>query len=441
MSEPDDPQRSLASSSVLLLGGKLVANVGYFVGVSIVARALGPSGRGTVAFVTVSTLLVATLASLGVGAAAVVFIPKRPEVRGRLFTSGVLFVALSSLVIGTLVIGTMIAVGAEPDGVSAALFAVCIPGAAALALMDLGLSYMVAVGRTFDYTITVAVSPWLYPVLLALVAAFGTINVASTVAVWFVGSAASGVLALLISGRALGVGALDRALLAEVVPFGFRAWLGGLAGSLNFRIDQVLMGFLATEAALGIYAVAVNVSEVVLYIPSVVGVLLVPLVARTHSDARDGAVARVFRLSLLVTLGTSLVGALLGVVLIPAWFGSAYDASVTPFLLLLPGSLGFVAMRLFSNALLGSSRPGRSSLAPVVALVLGVALDFALIPPYGASGAAIAASGALVAGGIAAIVVYYRPSRIELGEIMPRPSDLSELASIVVRLTNRRLAR
>lgn len=437
MREPDDKQRSLASSSALFLGGKLVANIGYFVGVSIVARALGPSGRGTVAFVTVSTLLVATVASLGVGAAAVVFIPKRPELRGRLYTSGVLFVAVSSLVIGTLVIGTMIALGAEPTGVSAALFAVCIPAAAALALMDLGLSYMVAVGRTFDFTITIAVAPWIYPGMLALVAAFATVNVGATVAVWFVASAASGVLALLISRRALGAGPFDRALLAEVVPFGFRAWLGGLAGSLNFRIDQMLMGFLATEAALGIYAVAVNVSEVVLYIPSVVGVLLVPLVARTESGARDDAVARVFRLSLLVTLGTSLVGAIVGVVLIPAWFGSAYDGSVRPFLLLLPGSLGFVAMRLFSNALLGSSRPGRSSLAPVVALALGVVLDLALIPPYGASGAAIAASGALVAGGVAAIFIYYRPSRIDLREIVPRPSDLTDLAAILGRLTSR----
>ena len=85
-------QRSLASSSVLVLGGKLAANIGYFVGVSIVARSLGPSGRGTVAFVTVTALLVASIASLGVGAAAKVFIPQRPEVRGRIYTNGVLFV-------------------------------------------------------------------------------------------------------------------------------------------------------------------------------------------------------------------------------------------------------------------------------------------------------------------------------------------------------------
>ena len=144
-----------------------------------------------------------------------------------------------------------------------------------------------------------------------------------------------------------------------------------------------------------------------------------------------------FRLSLIVTLAVTVVAAVLGFLLIPLWFGSAFDGSVRPFLLLLPGAVGFVAMRLFSNALLGSSRPGLSSLGPVVALVVGIALDFALIPTYGASGAAIAASGALLVGGVAAIVVYYRPGRVLTREILPRPSDLADLASIARRLAHR----
>ena len=45
------------------------------------------------------------------------------------------------------------------------------------------------------------------------------------------------------------------------------ARIGSLSRFLNFRVDQILMGFLASEAALGIYAVAVNASEVLLYLP------------------------------------------------------------------------------------------------------------------------------------------------------------------------------
>ena len=45
------------------------------------------------------------------------------------------------------------------------------------------------------------------------------------------------------------------------MSFGLRAWVGTLSRFLNFRVDQILMGFLASEAALGIYAVAVNASQ------------------------------------------------------------------------------------------------------------------------------------------------------------------------------------
>ena len=64
--------------------------------------------------------------------------------------------------------------------------------------------------------------------------------------------------------------------------------MGSLARFLNFRTDQILMGFIATEAALGFYAVAVNVSEVLLYLPSSAATALLPLIARTEHSAGAG---------------------------------------------------------------------------------------------------------------------------------------------------------
>ena len=40
------------------------------------------------------------------------------------------------------------------------------------------------------------------------------------------------------------------------------------------------MGFITTEAVLGIYAVAVNGSEILLYLPSATGLALLPVIAR-----------------------------------------------------------------------------------------------------------------------------------------------------------------
>ena len=64
---------------------------------------------------------------------------------------------------------------------------------------------------------------------------------------------------------------------------------------LNFRIDQPLMGFITTEAALGIYAVAVNGSEILLYLPSATGLALPPVIARPLRADQSDRTARAFR--------------------------------------------------------------------------------------------------------------------------------------------------
>jgi O-antigen/teichoic acid export membrane protein len=112
--------------------------------------------------------------------------------------------------------------------------------------------------------------------------------------------------------------------------------------------------------------------------------------------------------------------------LLPLVFGSDFEASVAPFLLLLPGAFGFAAMAVFSYALVAGSSPGLSSVGPVVSLGVGVALDLALIPRFGASGAAAAASVAFLAGGAAALAAFRHGNPFTWRSLLlPRRGDLA----------------
>ena len=114
-------------------------------------------------------------------------------------------------------------------------------------------------------------------------------------------------------------------------------------------------------------------------------------------------------------------------------FGAAYRGSVEPFLWLLPSAIGFVASAVFSNALLASGAPALSSLGPVVSLTVGVTLDLLLIPRLGATGAAIAASAALLCGGAAAAVAYGARAGLRPGALLPRRADVALVASRATR--------
>jgi len=110
--------------------------------------------------------------------------------------------------------------------------------------------------------------------------------------------------------------------------------------------------------------------------------------------------------------------------------------------LLLPGAIGFVAMGVFSNALVASSYPSLSSVAPLISFVLGVTLDILLIPPFGASGAAAAASVSVLAGGATALAIYRARVPFRLRDlVLPRAGDLELLRAVAAPLLRVHVAR
>jgi O-antigen/teichoic acid export membrane protein len=272
---------------------------------------------------------------------------------------------------------------------------------------------------------------WVYAGLVLLLWAGPGLTVGRAALAWTATEALRATVLIALSSRGTILALPNRRLLAEEIGFGLRLWVGSLARFLNFRTDQILMGFIATEAALGFYAVAVNVSEALLYLPSSAATALLPLIARTEPARRGQETLRAFRSVIFVTAAAVGVAALLGPVLLPVVFGDAFDESVIPFLWLLPGTFGYAASAVFSNALVGSSSPGLSSVGPMVSLTVGFALDLALIPPFGATGAAAAASVAFLIGGATALLTYRRVSPFPWQTMLvPHRGDLDVLAAL-----------
>jgi O-antigen/teichoic acid export membrane protein len=305
--------------------------------------------------------------------------------------------------------------------------ALLVVGTLAYALVVAGSLFLQGCSRFRAYTAVVAGAPWLYAGLLGGVWATAGLTVDRAIVVWVVAQAVPGALLCAVAVRAIGLGRPDAGLLAETVPFGLRAWLGGLAHFLNARIDQVILGLLAAEQALGVYAVAVNASEILFYLPAAVATAMLPAVAAADVGLQVERTLRAFRCVAVVTVAGAVAAAALGPLLVPVVFGDAYRAAVGPFLWLLASAPGYAACAVFSSGLLASSSPSLSSLGPAVALVVTVALDLLLIPAHGATGAAAAASGALLAGGAAAAVAFRRRAGLPLRRLVPGRADLAVL--------------
>jgi O-antigen/teichoic acid export membrane protein len=436
---PADDGDTIASGSAPLFWAQVVGNAGLLVAVVPIARELGPSGRGTVAFITVTAIIAATLARLGVTEATTVFCARRPAQRAALLSNLLLSVSVAAFVAAVVVCGTLSLVPRlRPPGIGDAELAVLAGAMFASGLADAGYMFVLGCSRFRLHALVTATAAWLYAGSMWLLAITGEITVVHATLIWVASQAAKAAVLLIASVRAEGLARPEPRLLRESLAFGVRAWIGTLSTAFNERLDQILVALLASETVLGIYATAVNAFDVLLYLAAAAATAMVPLVARADPALRTGRVLAAFRAVTLVTAGGIAVAAAAGPELIRLVFGAGFHDSAAPFLWLLPGALGFAALALFSSALVASSAPGRSSAGPLVSLLLGTALDFVLVPPLGASGAAIAASAGLLAGGALSLVLYRRLSPFALRAlVMPELGDADLLRALAQPLRGR----
>ena len=424
---------SVAQGSAPLFWAQVAGNAGLLAALVPITRELGPSGRGTLAFITVTAIVAATLSRLGVTDATTVFAAQRPQRRPALLANVMLAVTVSATAAAGIVCGALLLVPSlRPPGLGDLELAVMALAMLASALTDAGYMFVLGCSRFRVHALVTIATAWGYAATVTIVALAAGLTVVRVALIWVVFQALKALVLLSASIRAEGLGAPDGRLLVESVTFGLRAWIGSLSSAFNERVDQILVALLASEAALGIYAAAVNVFDVLLYLASAAATAILPLVARGGGEGRAERVVGAFRSAALVTAGGIAVAAAVGPFLLPLAFGSAFETSSAPFLWLLPGALGFVAMAIFSNALLASSAPGLSSVGPLVSLLLGVFLDVLLIPPLGATGAALAASAALLAGGGTALAIYRTRDAFPARALfLPRRGDLELLRALV----------
>jgi O-antigen/teichoic acid export membrane protein len=433
----EPPRGSMARDSVLLFAAQLIGNAGLFAGVLILARTLGPDGRGRIAFITVTAMVIARVCKLGLSETTTVLAARMPERRPVLLANLLVWSAAGSLAGGTIVAAALLAFpAARPDGIGTPELGIIVGGAVAYSLWDE--SILLGCRRMRQLALRIACGGWVSALLLGALALGPGLSVRSAAIAWVVAQALVAITIHRPALRALGRARPSSELLGESLRFGSRAWLGTLSVNLNARLDQVIMGLIASQAALGIYAIAVNASELLLYLPTAVAAALLPRLAGGAGADAGEATVRVFRMALLVTAGSMVAAAAVGPVLVPAIFGAPFRPSVGPFLWLVPGAVGYAAMSIFTNALLAVSSPGRSSLGPLTALLSGIVLDLVLIGRFGATGAAVAATAAFSCGGLAALLLFRGRAPFAWSALLPRGGDVRGLARAGRRLLRER---
>ncbi|HEX3280543.1 MAG TPA: oligosaccharide flippase family protein [Pyrinomonadaceae bacterium] len=399
------------------------------------AWALGPAGRGDLLIVMLWPPVCALLATFGLMQAHRYWAAKDPSCVSMLFSNAILFslvVGLGTLALAEVIIPHLVGQRSPEVMWLVRIYLLNIPAALVQFLM-MGL---LEGSRRFGWAGTSR--------LITFV-----VQAAAYLVLWLlnhltVETAAFSAMAGQFSAMFLALFAVWRQLRPRWQPswpqwrnalhYGLRGYPGTVADFATLRMDQLLLGGLASSTAIGLYFVAVRLSEITAVLAGSVSDAVMPEVAAAkHSGRADNLLARSLRLTVYTHL----------VVLVPLWlaaphilrivYGPSFSAAGGTFRILLVASVVLTAGGIAVSGLNGFGHPGLSTIARVSSAVVTVVALLTLLPRMGIAGAAIASLLGYSVMMIVAFIALMRQRECSMWSYLkPRYSDLpvAELRSL-----------
>ena len=377
------------ATRVLMLAGVFIAGV-------IVARSLGPEGFGTFAVLNVTVALALQVGSAGLPSANTYFIARDRKVLAPIWANAILF----SLVVGVLLTIVVVAIAwLKPTlfgGVSVRLVSIAAASIPFQLLTLLGLNVLLAMDRIRQLNLFDSLAPALallnaLVVLIILRRSLLTLVSANTAA-----AAILSLVLVLVLGRALKRQQRPRPaqpdihLLKEMLAYGVKFYISIMAGAIIFRADLLIVNHFRGEAEAGVYAVASQVSFLLLMLPGVIATLLFPRVASSQDQSGEFAV-QVTRHTSLIMLATC-VAAAAGSFILPLVYGARFSDATMQLLILLPGVLLMGLESVLVQHFTGTGLPWTIAIFWIITLLINVGSNLLVVPVYGARGAATTSS-------------------------------------------------
>jgi O-antigen/teichoic acid export membrane protein len=394
----------------------------------VVARALGPHGRGvTIALVTVAQLAGFLFAG-GAAQSLSYFIARRPEDGPRLLTTWTLMLlplAAAAIGITELLLPTIF----STDGSEA---------------VEIGRWFMfiilIVIGLELNYGLLLGIKDYLaYNVLrmapgvlaaLTLIAlwALGELTIKSTL----IGTNLAYLLCLAIgmvrAVRRIGVGPVDMQLGLTSLWFGVRGEGSTVASNVTARLDVAMLPAYVTASQVGLYSVATNISLIVYQLSNTFAGLVIPAAASDAARSRVKVIGSLWG-SLAVAAIMAAVLAVFARPLLGLVYGDRFRDAAEPLLLLLPGAVLFAGSAILGAGVIAAGRPFTATFVQVVGMVVTIVGLVIFLGTGGITAAALVSTASYSTVFVAMLIAYQRVTNTPWRAFLPSPRRVRELTA------------
>ncbi|HYN70232.1 MAG TPA: polysaccharide biosynthesis C-terminal domain-containing protein [Candidatus Eisenbacteria bacterium] len=221
----------------------------------------------------------------------------------------------------------------------------------------------------------------------------------------------------------------------EIAGYGLRLYPATVGTFFGYRADVFLLAWLLGSASdIGVYAVAVSLAELVFNVPDAVSTVLFPRIAAASRTEADRLAPAMARMTILVTAAAA-------VAVVPAaWIAlsvllPAFLPGMAALIVILPGIVALSVAKVLTSYLSGIERLAPVTTAAVASLGVNLGANLVLIPAFGIVGAAAASLVSYTAYAVLMIKFASDASSCSWRDfLVPQTGDVRRLASSIVRL-------
>jgi O-antigen/teichoic acid export membrane protein len=363
-----------------------------FTSAVVIARVLGPAGRGFYAVAATVGALGVQFGNLGLHASNTYNVAKDRALLPALIgnTLAVVFMACVAAVLS----GIALSIWPQLSPIHGTLLAL------ALASIPVGLAYLLTQGLLLGvnevraYNNLECGGKLLALVLVCILAVAHSGSVELFFGVTLLSVMATFLWALLRLRRAsTDPPAPSLAVFRESIGIGTRAYIIAFFGFLLLRIDLLMVKYLLGPTEAGYYSVSEVLAENAMMFPVVVGLLLFPkLSAIKEREEKLQLVTKAVLVTAALMLPVVVIATLAAAPIISIAFGRSFHPAVSPFVWLMPGTYFLGIQTVMVQLLNSEGYPPIIVLAWIAVTIINIAVNFWAIPRYGITGASVASS-------------------------------------------------
>ncbi|MGB9885736.1 MAG: flippase [Moorellales bacterium] len=400
---------------VSLTTGANLASLVVGLGTSVIlARALGPEGRGIYALATLLPALIVTFGNLGIGPATVYFVARGEFRRQEILGNNVLL----SLGIGGLgVVAGLVVVFFFRESLFPNVAAPFLLLALALVPAEIFFSctqyVLLGAQRIAEFNYVQVVHSVVLLAFIALALPGLKAGVTGAILAGLFAYLVAAVLVFRLAGKAAGGVDLkpNPSYIRRATTYGVQAHLSNILGFLNYRVDMFLVSWFLGPAAVGLYAVGVGLVEKLWMISQAAATVLYPRVAAETEEARRKEFTPLVARTVLWTTALAAVAlALLSRWIVLLLYSAEFLPAVSALQALLIGIITLSAGRVLANDIAGRGFPGLNIYTGLAAVASNIVFNLAWIPRYGIAGAAWASTVSYTVSFLGALMFYCRLS-------------------------------